>query len=81
MKLLEVPTGRPEPAYGNARVRGESSTLTGAQWQLALRMRLGQVLDLAMGRFEDFLGAVKGGAYSARGLASVGNLTRSLEDD
>ncbi|CAD6567893.1 MAG: hypothetical protein ASARMPREDX12_000832 [Alectoria sarmentosa] len=81
VKLLEVPTGRPEPAYGNARVRGESSTLTGAQWQLALRVRLGQVLDLAMGRFEDFLGAVKGGAYSARGLASVGNLTRSLEDD
>ncbi|CAF9914302.1 MAG: hypothetical protein ALECFALPRED_009520 [Alectoria fallacina] len=81
VKLLEVPTGRPEPAYGNARVRGESSTLTAAQWQLALRMRLGQVLDLAMGRFGDFLGAVKGGAYSARGLASVGNLTRSLEDD
>ncbi|KAL9137986.1 MAG: hypothetical protein Q9175_000803 [Cornicularia normoerica] len=80
IKLLEVPTGRPEPAYGNARVRGESSTLTGLQWQLALRMRLGQVLDLAMGRFEVFLGAVEGGAYSAKELASVRNLTRSLED-
>lgn len=48
---------------------------------MALRARLGQVLDLAMGRFGDFLGAVEGGGYSARGLASVGNLTRSLRDD
>lgn len=80
IKLLEVPTARPEPAYGNARVRGESSTLTAVQWQSALEMRLGQVLDLAMGGFGDFLGVVKGGAYSARGLASVGNLTRSLKD-
>lgn len=77
--LLKVPTGRPEPAYGNARIRGESSTLTGPQWQLALRTRFGQVLDLAMGQFEEFLGAVKGGAYSANGLASVGNLTTSLK--
>ena len=75
-----MPTARPEPAYGNARVRGESSTLTGVQWQLALKTRLGQVLDLAMGQFGHFLDAVKGGAYSARGLASVGNLTRSLKD-
>lgn len=80
IKLLQVPTGRPEPAYGNVRVRGESSTLTGAQWQLALKARLGQVLDLAMGQFDEFLGTVKGGAYSARGLAGVGNLTRSLDD-
>ena len=78
--LLKVQTGRPEPAYGNARVRGESSTLTGVQWQVALEMRLRQILDLAMGRFGEFLGAVKGGAYSARGLAGVGNLTRSLRD-
>lgn len=79
LALLKVPTGRPEPAYGNARVRGESSTLTGKQWQVALETRFGQVLELAMGRFDDFLGAVKGGAYSARGLASVGNLTGSLQ--
>ena len=76
-----MPTVTPEPAYGNVRVRGESSTLTGVQWQLALKMRMGQVLDLVMGRFEEFLGAVKGGAYSAKGLASVGNLTMSLMDD
>ncbi len=76
--LLEVPTGRPEPAYGNARVRGESSSLTGRQWQVALEKRFALVLELAMGRFDDFLGAVKGGAYSARGLASVGDLTRRL---
>ena len=75
-----MPTARPEPAYGNVRVRGESSSLTGLQWQLVLKMRLRQVLDLAMGQFGPFLGAVKGGAYSARGLASVGNLTRSLMD-
>lgn len=71
---------RPEPAYGNVRVRGESSTLTGAQWQVVLKARLGLVLDLAMGQFGHFLGAVEGGAYSARGLASVGNLTRGLKD-
>ncbi|KAL9069720.1 MAG: hypothetical protein Q9161_005304 [Pseudevernia consocians] len=81
VKLLKVPTVTPEPAYGNVRVRGESSTLTGVQWQLALEMRMRQVLDLAMGRFDEFLGAVKGGAYSARGLASVANLTTSLMDD
>lgn len=80
IQLLKVPTGRPEPAYGNVRGRGEVSTLTGVQWQLALKTRLAQVLDLAMGQFEEFLGAVKGGAYSARGLASVGNLTRNLKD-
>ena len=79
IKLLQVPMVRPEPAYGNVRVRGESNTLTGAQWQLVLTARLRQVLDLAMGRFDEFLGAVKGGAYSARGLAGVGNLTRSLD--
>lgn len=62
------------------RVRGESSTLTGLQWQLVLKARLRQVLDLAMGQFGHFLGAVKGGAYSARGLASVGNLTMSMKD-
>ncbi|KAF6239281.1 hypothetical protein HO173_002542 [Letharia columbiana] len=80
VRLLALPTGRPEPAYGNARGRGERSSLSGPQWQVALRTRLGQVLDLAMGRSGDFLGAVEGGGYSARGLASVGNLTRSLRD-
>ena len=62
------------------RGRGESSTLTGVQWQLVLKARLRLVLDLAMGQFGHFLEAVEGGAYSARGLASVGNLTRSLKD-
>ena len=78
--LLKVPTVRPEPEYGNVRVSGESNTLTGPQWQVVLNMRLGQALDLAMGRFDVFFDAVEGGAYSAKGLASVGNLTRSLED-
>ena len=79
IELLKVPRGRPEPAYGNARIRGESSTMTGPQWQVVLSMRLGQALDLAMGRFDLFYDAVEGGAYSARGLASLGNLTRSLK--
>ena len=70
----------PQLAEGNARLRGESSSLTGPQWQEALVIRLGQVLDLAMRRFETFLGAVKGGAFSAVGLEGVGNLTRSLRD-
>ncbi len=78
VELLREPTGRPEAAYGNARVRGEGSTLSAGEWQGVLRGRLGEVLGMAMGRFEAFLGAVEGGAYSAGGLAGVGNLTRSL---
>ena len=79
IKLLGYPS-RPVPAYGNARIRGESSTMTGPQWQAAMRLQLGYALDLVMGRFDLFLAAVEGGAYSAKGLASVGNLTRSLGD-
>ena len=54
--------------------------MTAPQWQAALTLQLGYALDLVMGRFDLFLAAVEGGAYSARGLASVRNLTRSLED-
>ncbi|KAM0796718.1 hypothetical protein BDR22DRAFT_893040 [Usnea florida] len=79
IKLVAVRTGPPEPAVGNGRVRGERSSVSAEVWQGLLRERLGDVLGLAMARFELFLGAVQGGAYSARGLAGVGELRRALE--
>jgi len=67
-----------EIAYGNSRGRGETSTLTGAQWRGLVVERLGEVLRVVNFRFEDWLGMVEGGAYSTRGLSGVKALSRGL---
>lgn len=78
--LLGVPTDPPEQSYGNVRLRGESSTLTPVQWQGKLVARLAQALGLAMGEFEPWLDMVEGGAFSAKGLASVEAVVGSLKN-
>lgn len=70
-----------EPAYGNSRVRGEASTLTGVQWRGLLVQRLGVVLEKVNFSFDDWLPMVEGGAYSTRGLAGFGALAESLAGD
>jgi len=79
VKMLELPTKIPQPTYGNTRVRGESSTPSPAIWQALLVARLQDVLDVVMGNFTDFLGAVDNGTFSTRGLASASDLEAELK--
>jgi len=69
-----------EPAYGNARIRGESNTLSGTQWRSLLYERLDKMLQMANSHdgFDQWLILGKSGAYSTRGLSGVDALTRSL---
>ena len=79
VSLLMAPTNTTEMSYGNSRLRGELSTLSGAQWQVVLYKRLEQANALAMGDFGSWLNMLDNGTYSVRGLAGVGELVEKLK--
>ena len=70
-----------EPAYGNARIRGESSTLSGTQWRSVLYERLEAALSEASAYdgFEEWVPMVRGGAFSTRRLSGREALVKRLK--
>ena len=78
-QLLDAPTAQPQQVYGNTRVRGESSTLSGTQWRQVLVERLGEALVLANDDFGDWLTMASGGAFSTRGLSGAPALRARLK--
>ncbi|KAL6715268.1 hypothetical protein ACLMJK_007532 [Lecanora helva] len=79
--LKRTAAGSKEPAYGNARIRGERNTVSGAAWRGILYRRLEGALVGAAGRyggFGEWVPMVEEGAFSTRGLAGVDALTRKL---
>ena len=78
--LLTATAKGNEMAYGNVRVRGESSTLSGTEWRRVLWRRLDQALGDANAPdgFDTWLSVVKGGAFSTRGLSGAEALIRKL---
>ena len=80
MRLLDEQTTPAEPAFGNPRMRGEVSTLSGTKWREVLVNRLERALmeASAYNGFDQWMGMVGKGAYSTRGLKGANALTRSL---
>ncbi|KAK4697242.1 hypothetical protein P7C71_g801, partial [Lecanoromycetidae sp. Uapishka_2] len=79
IQMLQLPTQSPQPAFGNTRVRGESSTPSAEQWQVLLGARLQDTLAVVMDDFDGFLSAVGNGTFSTRGLASASDLKKRME--
>lgn len=76
LTLLKPEQGK---AYGNARGRGEVSTLSGRQWRELLTGRLGEVLERVNYGFDEWKGVVgREGAFSTRGLSGSEALAERL---
>lgn len=67
LNVLELP-GQGESAYGNARGRGEASSLTGEEWRGVVVGRLGGVLEVVNFRYEVWLWMVEGGGVFDEGV-------------
>jgi len=78
INMLQIPTKKPQPTYGNGRLRGESSTLPASMWQPLLVARLQDALQIVMDDFNDFISAVGNGTFSTNGLASAKALKKKM---
>ena len=81
LKTQAADNSTAEPSYGNSRLRGEVSTLSGTQWRSVLVGRLQSMLVTvsAYNGYDGWIGLVKGNAYSTRGLSGAEALAGSLK--